>query len=268
MSTKDFSRGIAAQAHVDSLAWRKAAIAIEQLSDDDRKWRDKYGNIIDCTLDILSDREISEVYGVQKTFDIATMDESEQMLLVGVLYEIALSCAKPESDYKKSLQRKYIQSISQYLHIINLPRCPINAVKNVDSKKAERAILQCVMEYLYLESFSHSYIETHKTIMDCFDVGLETITTTQATIDEVVKAIGVEGLATRYGYAASEQIKARTPASLRIHIYYEPKVKHQPGNKDMAGKLKMALENCGNTCTLSPLSILSETALGQHRTEK
>ena len=226
MSHKDYKEGIASQAKADAAAWRNAEWLLKNLSESDKKWKNRYGEIIDTTINILSEMELKEIYGISKQFDIADMEESERLTLIAALYYLAKSNSNSTSYVKKSLQRMYISSIARYLKIANFPILDIERIKNIDSKKSEKAILHCVMEYLFLQNFDHSYMETCKTIIDMFAVNDEDINCIQKEIDDYVLAIGPDGLAGRYAFLASEKVKNKKPAKLEVKVYYQTKDKH------------------------------------------
>ena len=91
MSHKDYKEGMASQAKADSAAWRNAEWLLKNLSDSDKKWKNRYGEIIDTTINILSEMELKEIYGISKQFDIADMEESERLTLIALLYYLAKS---------------------------------------------------------------------------------------------------------------------------------------------------------------------------------
>ena len=89
------------------------------------------------------------LYNLCTPKDIKDLGDSERRMLLAILYQLAENeGAWGLTDY----QKKYIRSVQRYLEITN-PQTSIelSVVENVDSLDDQKAILQSVLEFFYLQ---------------------------------------------------------------------------------------------------------------------
>lgn len=97
----------------------------------------------------LDAKEKAALYHLNTPYDIKTLEESEQRLLVAVLYQLA----EDEGNRLNDDQRTYIHGVQRYLGISN-PQVgldDLSVVGDIDSGSAQKAILQTVLEFFYLQ---------------------------------------------------------------------------------------------------------------------
>ncbi|MDF2859081.1 MAG: hypothetical protein K0Q87_4932, partial [Neobacillus sp.] len=73
MSVKDYKQGIIDDARAHESHERKMEKAITCVAQDNKKWRDIYGNVVDSIIDQLSEQERKELYGVNTVVDIGEL---------------------------------------------------------------------------------------------------------------------------------------------------------------------------------------------------
>lgn len=168
------------------------------------KLDDIKGNI-DHLYDYIESRDKEKLYTVYTPFDIQDMGEEEQRFLVGVLF--TMSTNKKPNEY----QQNYFRSIMRYLGI-NEPPAGTNplAIEYIDDLKAQKAILQAVMEFLRLQDGDY-YDETEQQqeFLDAFNVNSKGRQEIAYHVELLYQATGAKGLAEKYGYA--EEKKDSTP---------------------------------------------------------
>lgn len=245
----NYKDGIMDMAEINAEANRRYEQYLRRLSEENRQWRDMYGNIVDTIIDDKSAEEKQKLYGISTPDDIIDADRDVQELLIAILWELSLNYATPKDEGSKYIQELYVRSVQRHLGIMDIQsqKSTLACIKDIDSKKQERAVLQIVMEYLFLDNNSHDYIQKHASIISCFPSAADdlTIQQIQSNIDNYVRVAGVLGLAEKYSYKIAQIIKEeKTPARFKICIRYEKK------NKDEAKRLTAFLENRKNSCDI------------------
>lgn len=201
MARKDFTAGMEAGAKPFEQKFKAQADAVDRLG---KRINAKLEDISDIQEEILSDlsaRERKELYDLNTAVDIADLDDSEKEFLLAVLYTLANMTTEVTPH-----QQSYVRSVKNYLQIRNVQTgVDLSAIENIDSKKAEKAILQCVMEFLFLENCNHNYWDEYDDVLDYFSVKNSEIRKIQNSIDAIYKATGADGLSEKYGFVASEE---------------------------------------------------------------
>lgn len=164
------------------------------------KLDDIKGNI-DHLYDYIESRDKEKLYTVYTPFDIQDMGEEEQRFLVGVLF--TMSTNRKPNEY----QQNYFRSIMRYLGI-NEPPAGTNplAIEYIDDLKAQKAILQAVMEFLRLQDGDY-YDETEQQqeFLDAFNVNSKGRQEIAYHVELLFQATGAKGLAEKYGYVADTE---------------------------------------------------------------
>lgn len=227
---------------------------LQTLAAENRQWRNRYGEIVDTIIDDLSASEKQKLYGISTPMDISEMGRTEQELLIAILWELATHQVKPKDDGSRFLQETFFRSVQQHLGIMEIQSDPatlLDEIKNIDSKRDEAAILHVVLEYLFLENNSHSYMQSHSNIIRSFGyAGKDTsvFLGIQERIDKYVSGAGVIGLATKYSYKTADVHEEEyIPATYRFEIRYDK------ADFEAVKLLKASLENKQNSCSLQEI---------------
>ena len=181
--------------------------AVEKIGDQIRKDMEKLSCTMDVVLADMSEQERKQVYDLNTVSDISQVEDTEKEYLCAVLYAIA----NQNSDLTPQ-QQHYIRAVKSYLRVVDIqPDINLASIENIDNVKVQKAILQTVMEFLFLEYRNHNYMTDYQDIFQYFSVNKRGIEEIQRHIDIIYKTIGIEGLAEHYG---KSQIvaKAEQPA--------------------------------------------------------
>ena len=154
-------------------------------------------NVVNAVLNDLSEKEKKEVYDLNTLIDIATLDETERRFLVEILYTLANMTEQAEDS-----QKSFISSIQKYLGITNVQTyVNLEIIENIDNISIQKALLQPVMEFLYLGNLDHSYLDEYEDVFSYFSVSRKGISEIKSAIDNICKAIGTSGLYEKYGFS-------------------------------------------------------------------
>ena len=116
MSTRDFEDGMVAGAKPFETKFSQQASDIRKIRKDMEKWCDRYGSLVDVVLDDLGDQEKQRIYRIQTKLDPANMGESEQELLVCILYTVARHTEATDTE-RNRLRQKFLHGVENYLGI-------------------------------------------------------------------------------------------------------------------------------------------------------
>ena len=257
MSTRDFEEGIVAGAKPFATKFGEQASNIQKTRETLEKWCNRYGSLVDVVLDDLGDQEKQRIYKIQSKLDPAEMGESEQELLVCILYTIAQHTETTDTE-RNGLRQKFLSGVQNYLGITNPQSMKEisdlqEPIENIDRKSEEKAILQVLSEYLYLTYGNYAFLDQGQIIHYFAAVAtpnfLEEI---RENIDEQFHAVGPEGLAAKYqNLKAIKSTAAEIEKVPKLRIYVEiPRIgkKKEPKIEDeikSAKGLKAQLQNNG-----------------------
>lgn len=195
MSKKDFMRGVETASKANEAFMRKQAAATEALGKRIVQKIDAQGEIIDVVLDELSAQEKKRIYDLNTVVDISDLDETEKEYLCSIVYAVA----KLDADLTDE-QKAYLRTLKSYLKIVNIQaNISLASIENIENIKTQKAIIQTIMEYLFLKYENHDYMDDYEELFDCFSVNRRGIREIQNEIDEMYELIGVEGIAEHYG---------------------------------------------------------------------
>ncbi len=212
MSRKDFTKGMAAGAAPFEEKYNQLADATERVGAQVNARLDDISDVQKVILDDLSSREKKELYDLNTLVDIKELEPTEKEFLMAVLYTLSNMTEEVTSE-----QQAYIRSVKRYLEIKSVQtEVDLSCIENIDSKREERAILQTVMEFLFLEHCDHSYWDEYEDVLDYFSVKNSEIRRIEASIDAIYKATGAQGLAEKFGYVAEEDILSLTSVGANI----------------------------------------------------
>ena len=198
MSREGFTKGMAAGAAPFEEKYNQLADATERVGAQVNARLDDISDVQKVILDDLSSREKKELYDLNTLVDIKELEPTEKEFLMAVLYTLSNMTEEVTSE-----QQAYIRSVKRYLEIKSVQtEVDLSCIENIDSKREERAILQTVMEFLFLEHCDHSYWDEYEDVLDYFSVKNSEIRRIEASIDAIYKATGAQGLAEKFGYVA------------------------------------------------------------------
>lgn len=202
MGKKSFEAGMAAGAKPFEEKFQKQGDALTDLGERLDSHLDSIQGTINTVLDDCLARERREVYGLNTPFDILTMDDTEKNLTVSLLYALAQRFEANE------FQQAYTRSVQRYLELKNIqPTTSLTAVESVKDVDHQKAILQVVMEYLFLDTFSFYFLgeEEYEELFDSFMVNRKTFREVETAINNIYQAVGAEGLAEKYGFTVENE---------------------------------------------------------------
>ena len=95
------------------------------------------------------------------------------------------------------------------MSIVNVQRdIDLSSIENIESITTQKAILQTVMEFLFLGYKSHDYMDDYEDIFDYFSVNRKGVREIQDGINAMYQHMGLDGIAEHYGVVAEPTISA------------------------------------------------------------
>lgn len=205
MSTKDFKRGMEAGAKPFNDKFNQTSQAINKVGGQISEKIDSLNGVMDEVIDDLNSIKKKEIYDLNTKFDLKKdLDDAEKELLAALLITISNSGAE-----NNTYQQKFIRSVNSYIEINN-PQLSIDVsnIENVDNLSSQKAILQVIMEYLFLEYGNFEFLEDYEeSLFDYFNVNKKGVNEIKECIKVIYNATGFEGIAEKYGYVVEENIE-------------------------------------------------------------
>lgn len=207
MSTQDFKKGMVAASNVFAEKEEQLKDANNRVVEKVSEKIDSVGSVINIVIDdverqdnILTSIEKKRLYDLNTIIDIKEhLDESEQEFLLALLFELS-------DDQNNENQKHFIRSVKAYLEIKeHQTSADISCVENIQKVSSQKAILQTIMEFLFLKNENFDFFEESTELFDCFNVNKKTITEIRVKIQEIYNATGSLGLSEKYGYVAIEE---------------------------------------------------------------
>lgn len=157
------------------------------------------------------------MYQLSTPMDIKDFDDPEKRLLLAVLYQLA----DDEGISVTDEQRAYIRSVKRYLEIAN-PQTDIDlsAVENIDSIDVQKAFLQVVLEFFYLQE-GDELSDAQEEFLSYFSVNKKQAELIEIRVSRLYNSMGAIGLAEKYGYV---------PEKLEESTVSEPNAAEEVGN--------------------------------------
>lgn len=257
MSTKGFHEGMEKGAQPFEEKFREQASAARRTRETLEKWCNRYGSLVDVVLDDLGAQEKQRIYKIQKKLDPADLGESEQELLICILYTVAQHTETTDTE-RNRLRQTFLSGVQNYLNIA-APQSMKEVsdlqepIENIDRKSEEKSILQVLAEYLYLTYGNYEFLEQSPVIRYFSAVASpDFLREIMERIDEQFRAVGPEGLAAKYqdlrAIRSAAEDAERVP---RARIYVElPKIEKKKNPQAeaeirSAKELKAQLQNHG-----------------------
>lgn len=203
MSKKDYKKGMADAMEAYETFGEKQEATIRHVGQEVEKTAqkvDKLGGKIGEIADYITDQEKAALYRLNTPVDIADLEDAEKRILLAVLYQLSA-----DADEVTEEQQNYLRAVQQYLKIYN-PQTEIDlsAVENIEDISAQKAVLQAVLEFFRLGAAPEELTEEQEDFLDYFQVNRRTRREIDGFIDAIVEAVGMKGLAEKYGFAAEQ----------------------------------------------------------------
>ncbi|EQB87903.1 hypothetical protein M918_06690 [Clostridium sp. BL8] len=159
--------------------------------------------VMEEVIDDLNSIKKKEIYDLNTKLDLKKdLDEAEKELLAALLITISNSGAE-----NNAYQQKFIRSVNSYIEIKN-PQLSIDvsSIENIVNLSSQKAILQVIMEYLFLEYGNFEFLEDYEEgLFDYFNVNKKGVNEIKECIKAIYNATGFEGIAEKYGYVVEEK---------------------------------------------------------------
>lgn len=196
MPRKSFEAGMEAGAKPFEEKFRKQADAIEKVGSRIDSRLDEISNVMDVMIEDLSAQERKRVYDLNTVVDISELDKTEKDYLCAIVYAIA----GLNSSLSKE-QKEYLRALKSYLMITNV-QAEVNlaSIENIDNITTQKAIMQTIMEFLFLEYGNHDYMDDYEDVFDYFSVNRKGIREIQEGIDIMYETVGLQGVANHYNF--------------------------------------------------------------------
>lgn len=200
MFSKSYEDGMKSGAKPFEEKFKKQEENFKDIGREVDKKVDHINNIMDDIIDDLSSKEKKELYDLNTVVDIAKIDDTEKEVLVSVLYTLA-NLFKNITEQQQS----YIRAVQKYLHINYGQIIELSRIENVDSITSQKAILQTVMEFLFLENGNHEYFEKYAGLFDYFNLKQKDFNEIKNAIDVIFRATGLKGISEKYGFVVDNE---------------------------------------------------------------
>lgn len=200
---KMYKKGLADAMQAYEAFGRKQEAALEHMREEVRKGNQQLetalsdlGEDLNGIYDHLTSQEKAALYHLSTPMDIKEMEDEEKRLLLAVLYQLAFD----EGDGVTDSQRGYIRSVQKYLEITNpQTEAELFAVGDVDSLETQKAFLQVVLEFLYLQD-SAELSDEQEDFLGYFSVNRKQAALIEERVSRLFNAVGDKGIAEKYGY--------------------------------------------------------------------
>lgn len=176
------------------------------------------GEDIHGLYDYLDAKEKAALYHLSTPLDIRKMDDNERQLLVAVLCQLA----NDEGSNLTELQQTYLRGVQRYVGITT-PQAALDdmsVVGEIDSGAAQRAIMQTVLEFLYLQN-AYELTDSQVEFLGYFSVNQKQSMAIENSVSLLYNAMGAQGLAEKYGTqnaSQSDEEMKETLNSLQIEL--------------------------------------------------
>lgn len=203
MGKKDYKKGMADAMEAYQSFGEKQEAATRHVGQEVEKTAqkvDKLGGKIGEITDYITDKEKAVLYKLNTPVDIADLDDAEKRILMAVLYQLSA-----DEDEVTEEQQNYVRAVQQYLKIYN-PQTEIDlsAVENIEDISAQKAVLQCALEFFRLGTNPEELTDKQEDFLDYFQVNRRTRREIDGFIDAIVEAVGIKGLSEKYGFVAEQ----------------------------------------------------------------
>ena len=166
------------------------------------------GDDIAGLYDYLNAQEKTALYHLSTPLDIKDLDKEEQQFLLAILYQLA----SDEGDLLTDYQRMFIRSVQRYLEITNpQTEADLSAVGDIDSLEVQKAFLQTVLEFFYLQD-GDELTDTQEEFLGWFSVNKRQALIIEERVSRLFNVVKAVGIAEIYGYVPEEPKDAEDSA--------------------------------------------------------
>lgn len=219
---KMYKRGLEDAMHACEGFSEKQKEALEQLRRDvesgNKKIEDALTDLGDNLNGIhqyLDSREKAALYHLETPIDINALEESEQQLLITMLYQLA----NDEGTRFNENQRAFIRSVQRYLKITNPQmNVDLSVVGDIDSLDVQKAFLRVSLEFFYLQE-EEEIMEEQEEFLSNFSVNKKQATAIENSVSRLYNAVGAEGITEKYGYVPYESEQKNTFVETEIQTF-------------------------------------------------
>ena len=156
----------------------------------------------------LNSQEKKALYHLSTPLDIKDLDKEEQQFLLAILYQLA----SDEGDLLTDHQRMFIRSIQRYLEITNpQTEADLSAVGDIDSLEVQKAFLQTVLEFFYLQD-GDELSEAQEEFLSGFSVNKRQAILIEERVSRLFNIVKADGIAEKYGYVPEDPQGAENSA--------------------------------------------------------
>lgn len=154
----------------------------------------------------LNSKEKAALYRLSTPMDLKELGDEEKRLLLAILYELSYE----EGDTVTDSQRKYIRSIQRYLEIANpQTEADLTTVGEIDSLDVQKAFLQIVLEFFYLQD-REELTDEQENFLSYFSVNRRQAEIIEERVSRLFNSMGPNGVAEKYGYVPTEETEGET----------------------------------------------------------
>lgn len=204
MAIRDFNKGMEAGAKPFEEKFKKQSQDFEKVAQNINQKLDDINFTNDSIIDDLNSIEKKRLYDLNTIIDIAKLGDDEKELLMADLYTLANL-----TDQITEYQQDFLRSVKNYLNVKNVQTSiDLSTIENIENINDQKAILQVVMEFLFLKSGDFDFLEElQEEIFDYFSINKKGYNEIRTCIIRVYKATGFEGISEKYGYVVLEEEK-------------------------------------------------------------
>ncbi|MBB6714827.1 hypothetical protein [Clostridium gasigenes] len=204
MSTKDFKKGMEAGAKPFNEKFNEISNATKKIGEQINTKISSLDEVIDVIIDDISSINKKKIYDLNTKIDIKEcLDNEEKELLAAILISIS-----NVDTVNNNYQQKFIRSVNSYIGITE-PQVSVDLskIENVENISSQKAILQVIMEYLFLGYGNFDFeVNYEENLLDYFNVNKKGMRDIKECIQAVYNATGFEGISEKYGYVFKEQL--------------------------------------------------------------
>ena len=209
---KSYKKGMADAIEAYEGFGKKQEAALEHVSSEVKRATQKVddlGGQIGKMADYITDQEKAELYKLNTSIDIAELDDAEKRVLLAILFQLAT-----DEGEITPYQQNYLRAVQQYIKISN-PQTEIDlrVIENVEDISSQKAIYQAVVEFFRLGSHPDNLTVEQKDLLDSFQLNRRSQREIDGYVVAIVRAVGLQGLAEKYGFVPEEVDKTEDEES-------------------------------------------------------
>ena len=207
--SKAYKEGMAAGAAPFEEKFNKQAEAVEKISKNINSKLDGLNGIMDVVLDEMSAQERKKIYDLNTIVDISKLDNAEKGFLCSAVFAVA-----NQNECLTDGQKKYLLALKRHLMITDIQQgIDLSSIENIENTSTQKAIMQVLMEFLFIEYQNHDYMDDYEDIFDYFSVSRKGVREIQESIDNMYKTFGIDGIINHYALFSDAPKKEQTDST-------------------------------------------------------